>query len=90
MQRVHITVCGRVQGVWFRASTARQGRALGLYGWVRNLPDGRVEVLAEGPRPELLQLIDYCSKGPPLARVDELESEWEAAQGGLEPFGVQY
>jgi len=66
-------VSGRVQGVGFRFATAREARALGVRGWVRNLPDGRVEILAEGMASAVAALLDFCRQGPPGARVDELE-----------------
>lgn len=64
---LHAVVHGRVQGVFFRASTQKKARALGLTGWVRNLPDGTVEVLAVGPRPALEALLAWLHEGPPLA-----------------------
>lgn len=81
-------VSGRVQGVWFRASTQDEAKALGLTGWARNLPDGRVEVLACGEKEVLIQLSNWLSEGPELARVDKVESEelpWEA----FERFSVK-
>jgi acylphosphatase len=62
-------VSGRVQGVFFRASTREQARALGVSGYARNLPDGRVEVLACGPDAGVKQLCDWLAQGPPAARV---------------------
>jgi acylphosphatase len=68
-------VSGRVQGVWFRASTRDRARSLGLDGWVRNLPDGRVEVLVSGPEAQVEALCAWLWQGPPLARVDEVACE---------------
>ncbi len=68
-------VSGRVQGVFFRASTARQANRLGVTGWARNLPDGRVEVLASGEREALERFSAWLRRGPPAARVDELIAE---------------
>lgn len=67
-------ISGRVQGVFFRASTAREAEALGVRGWARNLPDGRVEVLALGPPGPVGQLGDWLRRGPPPARVDSVAS----------------
>ncbi len=69
---LHCYVAGRVQGVWFRQSTLEQARSLGLVGWVRNLPDGRVECLACGPEAALEALRAWLHEGPPLARVTEV------------------
>ncbi len=69
-------VTGRVQGVYFRQSTADQARQLGLSGWVRNLPDGRVEGVASGPEAELAALKTWLGHGPTMARVDDLQ--WTA------------
>jgi len=68
-------VSGRVQGVWFRATTRDQAAGLGLDGWVRNLPDSRVEVLASGEKESLEKLESFLRQGPPGARVDSLEEE---------------
>jgi len=65
-------VSGRVQGVFFRASTSKQARSLGVSGYARNLPDGRVEVLACGPDAAVQQLCDWLAQGPPGARVSEV------------------
>ncbi len=80
-KRIHGTVSGRVQGVFFRATTRDRARALGLSGWVRNLPDGRVEFVAEGEEEDLRELISFLHVGPPGARVDSLEVEWSDPQG---------
>ncbi|HHH36859.1 MAG TPA: acylphosphatase [Gammaproteobacteria bacterium] len=68
-------VSGRVQGVFFRDSTRREARALGLSGWARNLPDGRVEVLACGPPQALAALERWLWEGPPLAEVTGVVAE---------------
>jgi acylphosphatase len=81
-----MTVCGRVQGVFFRHTTKTRAAALGLRGWVRNLPDGRVEVLAEGSRAALELLVAFCQEGPPRARVDRLDVTWSDATGEHEGF----
>jgi len=84
-------VRGRVQGVGFRDYVYTRARFLGLTGYVRNLPDGRsLEVVAEGPRPALEQLLEYLHQGPRLARVDGVEVEWREPQGSYADFGVAY
>ncbi len=72
------TVSGRVQGVFFRQSTAERATVLGLDGWVRNLPDGRVEGLACGAPEALQQLQQWLRRGPPAARVEALE--WQRCE----------
>ena len=67
---VHCIITGRVQGVWYRAWTEKEARALGLSGWVRNLPDGSVEALFSGPETVVREMIGRCRSGPPLANVD--------------------
>jgi acylphosphatase len=71
----HWYVSGKVQGVWFRASTVEQARQLGLMGWVRNLEDGRVEVLACGDQKKIEQLHEWLKHGPKLAKVSDLLHE---------------
>jgi acylphosphatase len=84
--RVHLLVSGIVQGVFYRQSTVDEARRLDLAGWVRNLADGRVEVLAEGKRPALEGLVAFCRRGPPAARVDDVQATWSAFAGDLGPF----
>ncbi len=73
--RAHAFVTGIVQGVFFRASTREQAMGLDLGGWVRNLPDGRVEVLVEGKQSDVEQLVRWMWKGPPGAEVEKVEVE---------------
>ena len=73
MKHLDITVKGRVQGVWFRASTRDEARRLGINGFVENLPDGNVYLEAEGDEQALAQLLAWLETGPPLARVDAVE-----------------
>jgi len=77
---IRCIVSGRVQGVWFRASTCEQAQKWGLRGWVRNLPDNQVEVLACGPKAQLAELHQWLHQGPPLAKVTQVTYEeilWE-------------
>ena len=89
-RRAHIWISGLVQGVWYRASAKDVARRLGLRGWVRNLPDGRVEIVAEGDEEALKALIDWCWEGPPLARVENVEVVWEPYLGEFSDFTVKY
>ncbi|MGH8077866.1 MAG: acylphosphatase [Lysobacter sp.] len=73
MSAVRFIVSGKVQGVWFRASARDQAQALGLRGSARNLPDGRVDVLAVGDAAAIDKLASWLRQGPPLAQVEELE-----------------
>ena len=87
-RRVRVTISGRVQGVFFRAATCDKAVSLGLAGWVRNLADGRVEVLAEGAAPRVAALLDWCQSGPPRARVDECWVSEESPRGDFDEFRV--
>ena len=87
--QVHIVVSGRVQGVFFRGAAAQEARALGLSGWVRNLPDGRVVILAEGERRNLEMLLAWAHQGPSAARVEGVEAEWSEYEGKLHGFEVR-
>lgn len=71
----HAYVSGRVQGVWFRSSTQKKATALGLTGWVRNLPDGRVEVMASGSDEGIKALHDWLWEGPVIAKVTDVTCE---------------
>ncbi len=73
LMQAHAYVTGLVQGVFFRASTRERAKELGLGGWVRNLSDGRVEVLAEGNQVNVEQLVQWLWEGPPGAEVENIE-----------------
>ena len=88
-RRVHLFVSGRVQRVSFRWHTQEQARRYNLSGWVRNLDDGRVEVMAEGAEDGLRALVEWVHIGSPKAIVDDVKGGWEEAEGGLaEPFEI--
>lgn len=84
--RLHMLITGRVQGVWYRASTRARALELGLTGWVRNLRDGRVEALAEGPEHQLEALLAWCHDGPMLAKVSGIEATWAEPTGEYASF----
>ncbi|MEM3555286.1 MAG: acylphosphatase [Candidatus Micrarchaeia archaeon] len=88
--RLHAEIYGIVQGVFFRSNTQRKAFSLGLTGWVRNRRDGSVEVLAEGEREALEELLSWCRKGPPGARVDRVEHFWEDYKGEFSSFSIRY
>ena len=83
-------ISGRVQGVCFRAFTEEEARRLRVCGWVRNLADGRVEVLIEGPRADVDAMLAWCRQGSPYGRVDDVEVVWEAAGESLAGFRIKY
>ncbi len=87
--RVHLRVEGRVQGVFFRASTLDQAIRLGLKGWVRNCPDGFVEVVAEGKRKKIDNLVDWCYHGPPGAHVLGVQLEWQDYKDEFQDFRIR-
>jgi acylphosphatase len=82
---MHLRIKGRVQGVGYRAWTAHSAKKLGLTGWVRNLSDGTVEGVIQGPRAALEIMVTACHAGPPLARVTEVNS---ADIGNAETFSA--
>lgn len=89
MKTVHAVVSGQVQGVGYRQSCRHRARHLGLVGWVRNLADGRVEFLCQGPPDAVDRLIDWAWTGPSAARVTSLESEVVAGEPNLADFLIQ-
>ncbi len=90
MASVHAIVEGHVQGVFFRAFVSRTAKALGLKGYVRNLPTGKVEVKAEGDREKLEDLIKQLHIGPPEAVVEKVETTWSDYTGLFSNFEIRY
>ena len=90
MKNVHVKISGRVQGVFFRASTKQKAEQLGLKGWVRNTPDGRVEAIFEGEEHLIKYMLEWCNQGPPLARIDKVEVKNQNPTNGFEGFSIKY
>ena len=88
--RTEVIVHGRVQGVFFRQSTLEMARALRLTGQVRNCPDGTVAAIFEGDRDSLKKAVEWCHQGPPAARVDKVEAEWQDYLGEFNCFEIGY
>lgn len=88
-QRLHVYIRGHVQGVGFRHFTMRTAGGLGLTGWVRNLRDGRVEVVAEGERSRLEELLTALRRGPVSASVEGVDEEWQEARDEFVGFKVR-
>ena len=89
LQRARVRVSGQVQGVFFRDSTRQKAEELGLAGWVRNMPDGQVEALFEGPPEKVEEIVSWCKEGPHRASVENVDADFESAGGDLEGFEVR-
>ena len=90
MKRVHVIISGKVQGVFFRAETQRAAIGLNLTGWVRTLPNGRVEAVFEGGETNVDKMLAWCQHGPPAARVQEVITNEEPHTGEFRNFNVKY
>jgi len=90
VRRVHVYISGRVQGVFFRAETQKAAYAFNLTGWVRNMPDGRVEALLEGEDTDVERMLDWCHIGPPAARVKQVVTEEESYLGEFIDFMIKF
>lgn len=86
MKKIVITVSGLVQGVFFRYTTRKVARNLGLKGYVKNMPDGTVYIEAEGEKDKLEQLLKFAEKGPPHANVTNIEYEYRAPENKFKGF----
>ncbi|MFC1478010.1 acylphosphatase [Candidatus Margulisiibacteriota bacterium] len=90
MIRKHIIISGLVQGICFRMHTQRQADSLGVKGWVKNLPNGKVEAVFEGYESDVDKLIIWCNQGPPYAEVDNIEIYKEEYTGEFDNFSITY
>lgn len=88
--RAHLVIKGIVQGVFYRSSAQETALNLGLKGWVRNLPDGNVEAVFEGPSENVRKAVDWCRQGPPGASVSEIDEQWSDCTGEFKGFDVKY
>lgn len=87
---VHVIISGRVQGVWFRATTKQKAEQLGLKGWVRNTYDGCVEAVFEGEENLVKQMIDWCHRGSPLANIENVEVKNQDVTNSFDDFSIKY
>jgi len=88
--QLHIRVFGDVQGVFFRSGTQSEAQKLGLTGWVRNVDDDSVEIMAEGGKLQLGKLLEWCSHGPTGATVSDVKHEWLEGAGTFHAFSIRY
>ena len=90
MVRVQVYISGMVQGVFFRASMRNKARDLGIYGFVRNLRDGRVHAILEGEESSVLNLLEWCNIGPPGAEVEDVKVMYEDYKSEYMTFSIVY
>lgn len=89
-KNVHITINGKVQGIWFRANTKQKAEQLGITGWVKNIPNGSVEAIFEGEENCIKEMIDWCQHGPPQAKVENIEIKEQSITNGFDEFLIKY
>lgn len=87
--RAHLKITGRVQGVFYRQSTMETANRLDLKGWAKNCLDGSVEAVFEGDKAAIDQAIAWCHQGPPAARVEDVDVEWQEYVGEFASFGIR-
>ncbi len=88
--RAHVFISGRVQGVFFRSTAKEWADELGIKGWIRNLPDGRVEAVIEGDKDKVDEMLELLRRGPPLAVVEDVKIDWEDYKGEFRDFRIIY
>ena len=88
--RAHVTISGRVQGVFFRMETLKAAQLYGVSGWARNKADGTVEALFEGNKKSVDLILKWCSKGSPPARVEKTDVTWKDYTGEFDEFKIIY
>lgn len=88
--RKHLIIEGRVQGVWYRDSTRIRATELGIKGWVKNRPDGNVEIIAEGPESNIRKFIEWCHEGPPYAVVSKITETPQEFRNEFDSFNIVF
>ncbi len=89
-RRAHVWISGRVQGVFFRAYARDAAQQIGVTGWVRNLPDRRVEAVFEGAADKVEKMLQWCNEGSPMSRVDSVEVIEEAYTGDFDSLVIAH
>lgn len=89
-KQIRVIIKGRVQGVFYRASTKKQADQLGIQGWVRNLPDGSVEALFQGDQTIISKMLAWCRQGPPASKVETVSTENPEMTERFKTFEVRY
>ena len=89
-KNVHVIISGRVQGVWFRANTRQKAEQLGITGWVRNTKEGNVEAIFEGEENQVNEMIQWCYRGPPLAKIKKVEIINQNTTNNYNEFSIKY
>lgn len=89
MYQAHLIISGRVQGIFYRASCQEVAESYSLKGYVKNLPTGQVEVVAQGEKEKIEKLIEWCRKGPPGAGVSEVSIKWQEVKEEFRGFEVR-
>lgn len=90
MKELHLKIFGEVQGVGFRYSTTQKAQELNLTGWVRNGPDGSLEILAQGEKDALEKIISWAKIGPRFAKVEKVEVSWREPRAALSTFEIHH
>jgi acylphosphatase len=88
--RAHVFISGRVQGVFFRSEVRREAKKMGIAGWVRNTPDGKVEAAFEGEEKSVKEIIEFCKRGPPGASVTDVQVVWESYTDEFREFEIRH
>jgi acylphosphatase len=86
MKQAHLLISGQVQGVWYRKFVQKNSEKLAITGWVRNLPDNRVEAVLQGKEENVKKMIELCREGPPFAEVKDVAVEWENVEEQYDEF----
>ena len=88
--RAHVFISGRVQGVFFRSEARGEAKRLGVAGWVRNIPDGKVEAIFEGEEKSVKEILEFCKRGPPGASVADVQVVWDSYTGEFRDFEIKH
>lgn len=88
--RAHVLVTGKVQGVYFRQNTLDEAKRNRVTGWVKNLPDGRVEAVFEGEEADVKRVVEWCHHGPPRAEVQDVQADYQKYSGEFPDFVISY